>query len=241
MAFWSGEKLVENLSRLVDTPAESMIDCSAITLKVGAEAYVSPVKKSKGAVKSIQPLAPAESFGIPPGQLAFLISEERVFIPDNAMGLISMKAHTKWHGLINISGFHVDPGYKGRLIFAVLNGGPATVHLRRGDPCFLLWLSDLDRLSGQYVRKKAGYDSIPADLVNHIAGEFKTVAGLSERLDELNTKVTALSGVALVLITAVIAIGALLFNQLHPIVLTPPASSTSAAPTQQQTHHDKGG
>ena len=59
-----------------------------------------------------------------PGQFAFLLTDEIVEVPDSAMALISIKAKIKWRGLINVSGFHVDPGFKGRLIFSVYNAGP---------------------------------------------------------------------------------------------------------------------
>jgi hypothetical protein len=40
------------------------------------------------------------------------------------MAFISMRTAFKFKGLVNISGFHVDPGYKGKLIFAVFNASP---------------------------------------------------------------------------------------------------------------------
>ena len=43
--------------------------------------------------------------------MAMLITEEQVNVPLDAMAFISMKAGKKLGGLINISGFHVDPGF----------------------------------------------------------------------------------------------------------------------------------
>ena len=42
--------------------------------------------------------------------MALLITEEQVNVSLYAMAFISMKAGKKLGGLINISGFHVDPG-----------------------------------------------------------------------------------------------------------------------------------
>ena len=50
-------------------------------------------------------------------------------------------------GLVNVSGFHVDPGYKGRLKFAVYNAGGSDIKLTRGDAIFLIWFSELDKVS----------------------------------------------------------------------------------------------
>jgi len=61
-----------------------------------------------------------KQIAIPPGQLALLITEEEVAIPTNRIGFISIKFTAKMRGLINVSGFHVDPGFKGKLKFSVL-------------------------------------------------------------------------------------------------------------------------
>ena len=47
----------------------------------------------------------------------------------------------KLSGLINISGFHVDPGFEGRLKFSVYNAGTADVLLRYKDPIFILFIT----------------------------------------------------------------------------------------------------
>ena len=51
-------------------------------------------------------------FTIPPGQFAFLLTEEVVSVPPDALAFISIRAKTKFRGLVNVSGFHVDPGYQ---------------------------------------------------------------------------------------------------------------------------------
>jgi hypothetical protein len=68
------------------------------------------------------------------GQFAYLLTEEVVKIPSSAMGLISLKFGVKGPGLINVSGFHVDPGYWGRLVFSVYNAGPSEARLQRHAP-----------------------------------------------------------------------------------------------------------
>jgi len=73
---------------------------------------------------------PGEQFVIPPGQFAYLLTEEVVRIPSSAMGFISLKFGVKGPGLINVSGFHVDPGYWGRLVFSVYNAGPSEARLQ---------------------------------------------------------------------------------------------------------------
>lgn len=45
MAFWSGEKLKEELAPLITGYDENAIDCAAYTLRIGNEIYISPDHK----------------------------------------------------------------------------------------------------------------------------------------------------------------------------------------------------
>jgi dCTP deaminase len=47
-----------------------------------------------------------------------------------------------------VSGFHVDPGYSGKLIYAVYNASPSPVQICEGESVFKIWFADLDRPSG---------------------------------------------------------------------------------------------
>src|SRR5207253_11082637 len=98
---------------------------------------------------------------IPPGQFALLITEERVRIPPEAIGFISIKSKFKLWGLINVSGFHVDPGFDGKLIFSVYNAGVQDIVISRRTRVFLLWLSSWDEPGDVYKGKRLGQKSIP--------------------------------------------------------------------------------
>jgi dCTP deaminase len=99
-----------------------------------------------------------ESFVVKPGQLAILITEEVIQMPENRIGFISVKASSKLEGLINVSGFHVDPGYWGRLKFSVYNAGSDDFVARIGEPLFMIWFSEFDRkVSDPYGPKAAHY------------------------------------------------------------------------------------
>lgn len=127
MSVWSGETLRRRLDegKIVEPFDTTQIDCASYTLAVGSEIYISPTDISADrSSRTIRRLNPGEAFAIPPGQFAFLITKETIHIPNDAMALISMKAKIKFRGLINISGFHVDPGYCGQLTFSVYNAGP---------------------------------------------------------------------------------------------------------------------
>jgi len=147
MPFWSGEKLEEEVENCIIGKYDiDNIDCAAYTLHVGPEAFITPDHYETNPSKNTKwTLEEKETFNIPSGQFAFLLTEEVVSISDRSIAFISMKASTKFKGLVNVSGFHVDPGYKGRLVFSVFNAGPMPIKLQRGKPLFLMWLADLDR------------------------------------------------------------------------------------------------
>ena len=125
-------------------------------------------------------LADGECFAIPPGQFAFLLTKEDVAVPDDAIAFLSIKARIKFCGLINISGFHVDPGYKGKLLFSVLNAGPRPLHVRQGRALFLIWYASLDGRTENRKRGR-GFDGIESERINGISGPILSLQSLSEK------------------------------------------------------------
>ncbi len=190
MPFWSSQTLELRLSTLI-TPADpAAIDCNAITLHMGREFYATPSPELPAPSSHTKnTLAEGQPFTIPAGQFAFLLTEESVRVPADAMAFISMKARTKFRGLVNVSGFHVDPGWNAPLIFAVFNAGPSTVHLQRGMPLFLIWYADLDE-SSKRRKTVPGPTTIPPDLINNITGEVNSFSSLEKRITDETTKLS---------------------------------------------------
>lgn len=184
--FWSGETLSERLAELIEPFAPDRVDCAAYTLSVGPEVYVSPNSQTADPTTvTVRKLAQDEAFAIPPGQFAFLLSEEIVGVPGNALAFISIRAKTKFRGLVNVSGFHVDPGYLGQLTFAVFNAGPVAIHLKRGQPIFLIWYASLDRET-TFKKDDHARKGIDTTLIAGIAGELQSFASLSARISEID-------------------------------------------------------
>lgn len=184
--FWSGETLGERLKTLIEPFSPTRLDCAAYTLAIGPEVYVSPNDQSADPTTvTVRQLGDAEAFTIPPGQFAFLLTEEVISVPADALAFISIRAKTKFRGLVNVSGFHVDPGFRGQLTFAVFNAGPVPIHLKRGQPIFLIWYASLDQKT---AFKKDGpvHNGIDPDLVTGIAGELQSFAGLSKKIKDVD-------------------------------------------------------
>jgi dCTP deaminase len=190
VAFWSSQTLEARLNQLVPETGTHAIDCNAITLTVGPEIYITPsVDHPLPSTHTKQLLTEKQPFAIPPGQFAFLLTEETVSVPASAMAFISMKATYKLRGLINVSGFHVDPGWNGRLIFSVFNAGPTPVPLERGLPLFLIWYADLDEVSSQR-KTTPGPSSILPSVICNMNRAVDSLEVLNQRLrDETLTRV----------------------------------------------------
>lgn len=186
MSFWSGDTLARKLPDIIEPYNESKIDCAAYTLHIGGEVYVSPSEaESKPHETTVRKIQEADAFTIPAGQFAFLLTEEKVSIPKDVLAFISMKSSVKFRGLVNISGFHVDPGYSGKLVFSVFNAGPQTIHLKRGEDCFLIWFADLDLESKKHFKSSSGFDSIPTKIMNGIPNRVVSLEGLNSRLERI--------------------------------------------------------
>ncbi len=184
--FWSGETLKDRATSIVKPFDPERVDCAAYTLSVGCEVYVSPSDQTADSTAvTVRKLAQGEAFTIPPGQFAFLITEETVIVPSAALAFISIRAKIKFHGLVNVSGFHVDPGYEGQLTFAVFNAGPLPVHLKQGQPIFLIWYASLDRETTLKKKDSPAKRGLDTGLINAIPGKLQSFASLSQKIEDV--------------------------------------------------------
>jgi len=241
MSFWSGHRL-ENEGRLLEICTNINVDCSALVLSLGDECFITPnFNQENGERKILEDQKEENILGIkvkrhggevviPPGQFCFLLTEEIINIPKNTMGFLSLKSKFKWRGLINVSGFHVDPGFKGRLVYSVYNAGPSKIHLSRGEEIFLLWISDLEnysrsdreklpkdynehtlyeKFSKKYNKIKKPLSSIPQDIINITDRPMHSLQNLSEKVDKLEGEIKfliRLSGAAVAVLTLITGI-----------------------------------
>ena len=112
------------------------IKSGAYELSLGNEVFMTDSNDGKKETLTTD----KEQIVINPGQFALLLTEEEVNIPPDKIAFISIKASIKLKGLVNVSGFHVDPGFQGKLVFSVYNAGSSKISMEKGAPCFLIWL-----------------------------------------------------------------------------------------------------
>jgi dCTP deaminase len=143
-----------------------------------------------------------------PGQFALIKTLEIVKVPKENVGLISIRKEYKFQGLVNVSGFHVDPSFEGPLIFAVQNVGPNDIRLRFRDPVFMIMWAMLNKAysPGESARSRKGYAHIPVQLMAQLGGGNITLSQLKAQVDKLNTEVKLFAGLAIALIMALIGV-----------------------------------
>ena len=137
--------------------------------------------------KSVQKLTKDQCFVIEPGHFALIITLESIKMPTDALGFLSIQTDVKFKGLVNISGFHVDPGSDGKITFAVFNAGPSPVHLRQGDPIFRLWIADLDA-TDRNPNNRPLSPNIATTSVNNIAAPLESLQGLAKKVEAIDNK-----------------------------------------------------
>jgi dCTP deaminase len=187
VAFWSGEKLLNNRS-VVEDFDDNQVDTNAYNFRMGNCYFVTGDGGSDGKQTKVF-LTEGEPFLIPPGQFAYLMSKERFDLPPNAMAFISMRTGIKFQGLINISGFHVDPGYKGKLIFAAYNASPSPIQICEGDPIFKIWFADLDRTSEEkFLFDGDGQSEISNNLIRGMSKEIYSLQSMTVKIQTLEQK-----------------------------------------------------
>lgn len=170
--FWSSETLNVRLRDLIEPFDELQIKNSSYELRLGEQAYVTHNNADHQDIPRHDiGLRQNQHVIIPPGQFSLLLTHEIVRIPNDAIGLISIKSKYKLWGLVNVSGFHVDPGFEGKLIFSVYNAGSQEICLSRSSSVFLLWYANLDSPSSDlYQGGQQGKLDIRDDEIMRIQG-----------------------------------------------------------------------
>jgi len=202
--FLSKQDIEERVCELF--PERSLFDPARINeasydLRVGDEVFLSenqiPIRLSQDSPYVM----------LPPGQFALVKTFEEISIPPDLIGLLSIRSRYKFQGLINISGFHVDPTYRGHLIFSVQNVGPNDIRLKFKEPAFMLmWGKLLHEYIGE--KRKPRYDRIQLEHMAQLGRRSVTLTSLKRELDRisLSLKISAAIAVALfgVLIAAIL-------------------------------------
>jgi len=187
VSFWTTQR-IRNVLASENSPIVSpnlgRVTNACYEMSLGSESYVT----SEGGTKRVS--VSGEQIRIPPGQFALLLTEEKLCLPLDILGFISIKASKKFNGLVNVSGFHVDPGFEGNLKFSVYNAGAEAIVLQVGEPLFPIWFYQLPESNvDAYNGKHKGQSGISSDDVTRLQGDVASPQSLKKEIDELRETV----------------------------------------------------
>jgi dCTP deaminase len=215
VGFWSGETLRRRGKALISDFRDDNVEYNAYALELGSEYFcTSDRKQGIFGDSSKKYLEPGGTLSIYPGQFAFLKTKQTVTVPPDSMAFISMKATYKFEGLINVSGFHVDPGFGGQLLFSVYNAGASPIPLVEGMRLFLIWYSYLDDQNPDTVHtpsieiRKPGSKDITRDLIKNMSVGMLSLNSLAEDVASVKARMATqwvIFGASSILFLAIVA------------------------------------
>lgn len=179
-----------------DRYEEKYVRQASYDLRLGAEVYVvgqdAPIKLSDE----------SPYISLAPGQFAMLTCYEEIKMPREYLGLIALRSSFKFQGLVNISGFHVDPTHEGTLLFAVQNVGPSDIRLKYKEPTFIIFFAklegDIDKTRGEEAQTqfKPKLTGIRLQDVQLLGGSSITISKLKKDVENLRTVVLIYGAIA---------------------------------------------
>lgn len=207
------EKLIRD-NALIDDFKTSNLEGSSYQLTLGDEVYLTGDSDSPGILKKLN--ESNDTIRIESHQFALLLIHEKIRVPPDKIAFITLKFSEKIKGLINISGFHVDPGFSGKLVYSVYNAGPRTIVMRRGNAYFSIWFSEVNGMvddnkiyDGQhqnqeaipirYIESLEGFNASP----NYVAGELRKMEAKVNKFTSKKETVLWALGIFLSLLLAV--------------------------------------
>ncbi len=188
-------KLLNN-SDIIAPFNDARIKNGSYELSLGSQVF-----QTDSAPRTVKNLKENDQIEIKPGQFALLLTNEYIKVPGDKIAFISIKAGIKFKGLVNVSGFHVDPGFEGKLLFSVYNAGSYTIVLSSGTPYFPIWFAQLDEAQ-EYKGNHQKQTRIPDDPIEALSqGELASPNILSKKIDEIRYLKTKIEWAVLAILT----------------------------------------
>jgi dCTP deaminase len=144
-----------------------------------------------------------DAVNIKSGEFALLTTHEYIIVPTDMIAFISLRFRYAVRGLINISGFHVDPGFEGKLVFSVYNAGPNDVVLRYKDPVFMIIYERLYENTKSYTDVGGEFGSqekIRVEWIAGLRGIPVSIKDLDNRVRNLDSQIKIYGGLLVSLI-----------------------------------------
>src|SRR5208283_2076177 len=166
-----------------NTFEKACVGQSSYDLRLGEDAYVVGKKAPRKLDKDRPYLV------LKPGEFAILTCYEKISLPREIMGFITLRNPYKMQGLVNVSGFHVDPTFQEQLVFAVQNVGATDIRLKYMEPTFTIFFAKVDKNTDPDVRRASFRSGITLEDIAQLGGSTITLGKLKEEMDQLRRMV----------------------------------------------------
>lgn len=115
----------------------------------------SSVDSANGGIRAIK------NYILKPGETVLVEVEEELEIPANYAGFGFPPASVAVQGLLMTNPGHIDPGFKGRLKFTLINMGKKELQIRNGDVIFsTIWVKLHMEVERDYLKRRPEYKYI---------------------------------------------------------------------------------
>jgi dCTP deaminase len=208
MSFLAQKELRDGISIgrfLIGELDENCFHQASYDLRLGSEIYV----VGEDAPRLLSRQEPYAT--LRPGQFAILTTLEAVSVPPDHIGFISVRSRFKFAGLVNISGFHVDPTFTGKVLFAVQNVGPSDIRVKFEEPTFTIFFCTLtsdqigkNREEQKDIHFEPNLKGIRLQDVQLLGGGSVTLTSLQKEVERLRTQITIYGGFAVAAVLALI-------------------------------------
>ena len=131
---------------------------------------------------------------IGPGEMAYVLTQEVLVLPNNVKAEIGLKRKLSHAGIVLHGGSCADPGYRGRLLFALFNFSARPFPLLPGKKIVSAQFYELEKAETPPTRPIEPILDFPDDIV-HLMGQYRpaTSQALAEQILDLQQKIEALN------------------------------------------------
>lgn len=175
---------------------------------------------------------------VPPGQLAFLSTEEVFDLAPDLLGRFGLKFRYVRLGLVPLLTTFIEPGSRGRMYFPVLNASSDTVVLRAGEEILTVVFHTVSLPADISDLPSPGWNVLPTDIIEeHLKIRMVSTVQLEDRIRQIEDELEFVRGgqerviaLAVSVITATI-LGALLQTMFGLFAITQGIVRVGSAPS----------
>ena len=214
-------ELTKSVPPLLNPFQEGCLKPASYDLTVGREYYLYQPNHGSSALRApvVDSLRKGGSFAIYPNGVCFILTEERVALPRDLSGSLSLPLGLIKQGVVLARQPSLDPGYQGYLVAMLYNLSNKEVLLRRGDHLLSVEFHILDRPAeedypeesdAKYMGLSTLSDLLDRPLVSTLQGMREEISSVNQQMSDWKNQVFRYLTIILTVLTVLIAVMTLL-------------------------------